>query len=82
LLGLERLAERLPAGARLVEPPGTRLGETWLVVDGQDGPVWIVCDAFFNVPRHPRGFIGLFARLFGLSAGPADRDDVEVRRPA
>ncbi|MCK6573583.1 hypothetical protein L6V77_21085 [Myxococcota bacterium] len=69
LLGLDRLADRLPTGARLLEPPGTRLGETWLVVDGQDGPVWIVCDAFFNVPRHPRGTIGLFARLFGLSAG-------------
>jgi hypothetical protein len=69
LLGLDRLVARLPPGAELVEPPGTRLGEVWLTVDGQDGPVWIVCDAFFNVPRHPRGPTGLFTRLFGLSAG-------------
>lgn len=66
---LGALAALLPDEARLLEPPGTRNGEVWLEVDTADGPVWVVCDAFFNVPRHPRGAIGLFCRLTGTTPG-------------
>lgn len=66
---LAEVAERLPEGAAFLEPPGTRNGEVWLTVDGADGPIWLICDAFFNVPRHPRGFIGLFCRLTGTTPG-------------
>ena len=66
---LSVLAERLPDEARLVEPPGTRNGEVWLEIDGADGPLWVVSDAFFNVPRTPGGFIGLFCRVTGTTPG-------------
>ncbi len=67
--GLPTLATQLPDAAAILAPPGTRNGEVFLTVEGDAGPVWIVCDAFFNVPKHPTGSIGFFTQLFGVTAG-------------
>ncbi len=64
-----QLAERLPAGVSLMEPPGTRTGEVWVRREGADGVTWIVGDAFFCVPDPlPDTFEGWF--LYLTSGGP------------
>jgi hypothetical protein len=63
----------LPSGLRWLVPGGTSSGEAWLAIDGEDGPTWIVCDAFFNAPAPLRGVEGAILRLAktgpGLSIG-------------
>ncbi len=52
--GLSDLAvvrEALPEHVGLLEPPGSRIGEVWLRVQGEDGVIWCVGDSFFNLPR-------------------------------
>jgi hypothetical protein len=48
---------------RWLVPEGTKSGEAWLAIDGDDGPTWIVCDAFFNETNPVRGFEGTVLRL-------------------
>jgi hypothetical protein len=59
----------LPAGMRWLVPEGTKSGEAWLAIDGEGGPTWIVCDAFFNEPSPVRGLEGTFLRLGKISPG-------------
>jgi hypothetical protein len=63
----------LPSGFRWLVPEGTRSGEAWLSIDGEGGPTWVVCDAFFNAPAPLRGVEGAILRLAktgpGLSIG-------------
>jgi hypothetical protein len=51
LENLETLKSMLPSHASLLVPPGTRIGEVWLRVQGDAGVTWCVGDAFFNHPR-------------------------------
>ncbi len=53
----------LPSGMRWLVPEGTRSGEAWVSIDGEGGPTWIVCDAFFNAPAPLRGLEGAMLRL-------------------
>lgn len=59
----------LPDGLEVVAPPGLKGGETWLIATGGGQRVWGVCDAFFNLPAHPRGAFGLVTRLGGSAPG-------------
>jgi hypothetical protein len=60
----------LPPHVTLLCPPGTRAGELWLAIDGdQQGRAWAVGDAFFNVARTPRSAMGALLRLLGISPG-------------
>lgn len=58
-----------PAWLELISPPGLKGGETWLVATRGDQRIWAVCDAFFNLPRHPSGPFGLITRLGGSAPG-------------
>lgn len=66
---LDELADRLPHGAALLEPDGTRNGEVWLELHTDRGLAWIVSDAFFNVPVSPTGFMGWALRVTGTVPG-------------
>lgn len=71
LTDLEPLSEAarfLPPGAHFVVPDALRSGEAWLSLPGEDGPTWLVCDAWFHVTRPLTGFAG--AVLRALRTGP------------
>lgn len=65
----EALSERLPAGVRLLEPPGLKSGECWLSVESERGLAWVVCDAFFNVTVPLSGAMGVMLRATGTAPG-------------
>jgi hypothetical protein len=65
----DRLQTALPAHARLLVPEGTGNGEVWLELDDAPGPIWVVCDAWFNMPRHLGGLAGWVCRLLRVTAG-------------
>jgi glyoxylase-like metal-dependent hydrolase (beta-lactamase superfamily II) len=66
---LSLLQAELPGYAEVLEPPGTKNGEVWLSVQTKRGRAWIVSDAFFHMPEHAPGLVGLFLRLTGTTAG-------------
>ncbi len=66
---LADLQNLLPDRVSLLEPSGTRNGEVWLRAETAQGVVWIVSDAFFNLPRTPRTVMGIVVRLFGIGPG-------------
>ncbi|NUP06132.1 MAG: hypothetical protein HOW73_08750 [Polyangiaceae bacterium] len=63
------LRERLPASITWLEPEGTRNGEVWLEISHGDQIAWLVCDAFFNVPASPKGFMGWALRAIETVPG-------------
>jgi len=63
------LRSALPSHISALVPPGTKNGELWLSAEASGGPAWIVGDAFFNLARTPRSFIGLLLRILGISPG-------------
>lgn len=66
---LVNLIPHLPSHMTLLEPAGTRMGETWVRIDHGGKNIWIVCDAFFNMPRlSSRLITRLIQKL--LSAAP------------
>ncbi|MCA9521699.1 MAG: hypothetical protein KC609_12030 [Myxococcales bacterium] len=66
---LARLRERLPAHLDVFEVPGTRVGETWLRFESAEGIGWVICDAFFNLPRLSHKLhLRLLSKL--MSSGP------------
>ncbi len=67
VVALDSVDISLPAGAKFLVAEGTKTGETILVWPGEDGPTWVVCDAFFNVPKLT-GVAG--AVLRALKTGP------------
>jgi hypothetical protein len=67
---IESLAERLPAGVELLEPPGLKSGESWLSIELADGRrAWVVSDAFFALEANARGFTGFMLWLTGTAPG-------------
>lgn len=52
----------------VIVPPGTRTGECWLKIGG-DESTWIVGDAFFSMPTTPPGLFGLVCKLTGTTPG-------------
>lgn len=48
---LSLAATVLPATLEILEPAGSRYGETWIAIKTPQGIIWVVCDAFFNMPR-------------------------------
>lgn len=71
---LEQAGLDLPAGARLLEPPGLKTGEVWIEVVLQGQAFWIVTDAFCG-PKIKAGgvadrleMLGTFPR-FGVADG-------------
>ncbi len=66
---LDEARARLPDGVGIVEPAGTRSGETWLSVSTARGTAWVVSDAFFNLPSLPRNMFGLALRATGTGPG-------------
>jgi hypothetical protein len=61
----------LPSGVRAFVPPGTKSGETWLVVDDAEGPTLLVCDAFFHQLEPVRGLEGALLRWLKIAPGLA-----------
>lgn len=59
----------LPDGARFLRCEGTKSGEAWLSLPGDDGPTWIVCDAFFNLHGPLHGPTGLALRALRVGPG-------------
>lgn len=66
---LEALSVALPPAVHVLVPPGLKNGELWLRLRTPDWCVWVVSDAFFNIPVRPRGALGLFCRLTGTAPG-------------
>ncbi len=66
---LERLGELLPDHVELLLPDGLKNGEVWLRVATNRGIAWVVSDAFFNLAKNPRGFMGLACRMTGTTPG-------------
>ncbi|TNE87958.1 MAG: hypothetical protein EP330_16850 [Deltaproteobacteria bacterium] len=54
LVSVGEISELLPGHAAIHELPDTRSGEVWLVHRSDEGAVWVVCDAFFNMPAPRR----------------------------
>jgi hypothetical protein len=65
---LSVLEAKLPPHVSLLRCPGARTGEVWLSVRGTDQRAWVVCDAFLNLQRAPKGVLGLIVK--GLRLGP------------
>lgn len=60
----------LPAGASVLVAEGTKNGEVVVSWPTPGGRLWIVCDAFFNVPSL-RGATGVLLRALGVGPGLA-----------
>jgi hypothetical protein len=50
---LSDLQGSLTNGVRVVEVPGFKIGETWMTVSTEKGPIWYVSDSCFSMPRLP-----------------------------
>jgi hypothetical protein len=48
---LSEVRRALPDGLQVIEVPGTRIGEVMAIAENDDDIAWLVCDAFFNMPR-------------------------------
>jgi len=77
--GLDTLVPDLPDGAALLTPPGLKTGEVWLTLPTQNGPAWLVTDAFAG-PQKPAErksgapqLLKTFPR-YGLAGGPLYAD--------
>ncbi len=66
---LSLLQAQMPNHARILEPPGTKSGETWIEVDTSKGRIWVICDAFFNVHQAIGGVKGAFLKLIQVTPG-------------
>jgi len=66
---LDDLGGALAPDTRLLVPEGTRSGEAWLEIERGGERVWVIGDAFFNVPKLPTGPTGVFCRLTGTAPG-------------
>lgn len=53
LQSLDVLRSELPSSVQILEPPGTRVGETWLRVERPEGVAWVVGDSFFSIEGTP-----------------------------
>lgn len=69
LCTLAEIAGELPSGARYLVPSGLRNGEAWVSLPVEQGRVWIVCDAFFNLNRPVRGPMGWALRATATVGG-------------
>lgn len=64
------LPRELPENIELLEPAGSRAGEVWLRVRMEEEITWIVCDAFFNMPKlSPRFLTRLIQRAMKAAPG-------------
>ena len=68
-LPLASMKTFLNAQTSLIEPPATKGGEIWLMMHHGDDRLWIVGDAWFNLPEHPSGIFGVLCRILGVSRG-------------
>jgi hypothetical protein len=66
---LESVAASLPFGVSFLEPAGTKNGEAWLRIEGEQGVTWLVGDAFFHVLRPVTGVNGMVLRATGTVPG-------------
>lgn len=70
ILGLAEVKARLPQHVRLLELPGTRIGEVWLTTRSAQGVSWAVGDAFFNIPTLPKNWLRRWVfQLLGSAPG-------------
>lgn len=70
LESLNFLRAELPENIQILEPPGWRAGEVWLRVEIEKKIAWIVCDAFFNMPKlSPRFLTRLIQRMAKAAPG-------------
>lgn len=53
LKSLDALRPALPSSVTILEPPGTRVGETWLRVEHPEGVAWVIGDSFFSIEGTP-----------------------------
>lgn len=53
---LDELRPYLSKHTQIHEVPGSRTGEVLVIIEGEKGPIWVVCDAFFNAGQ-PRGWV-------------------------
>ena len=67
---LDSLRTELPSSVRLLEPPGTRIGETWLRVQHPEGVTWVVGDSFFSIDKAPKKlFMKAVTTVMGSAPG-------------
>lgn len=60
----------LPRNAEIIEAPGTRIGETWLVLRTAAGAIWCTCDAFFNFAKvSRRWYLQAYAKIMKSAPG-------------
>ncbi len=69
VLPLSAAEKFLPEGAHFVCPDGTKNGECWLSVRGNDGQTWLVGDAWFHVQRPIQGFMRFFLSITKTGPG-------------
>lgn len=66
---LDALNKSLPNYVSLLELPHNKIGEVWLDIQMPNERIWVVCDAFFNFSKLPRGFMGFLMRLNRMGPG-------------
>ena len=69
LNSLNVVQEYLASETQLLGLAGTKNGEVWIELRKDDVYAWIVSDAFFNLPKHPSGLMGLATRLTHTAPG-------------
>jgi hypothetical protein len=52
---------------RALSCAGAKNGETWLSIPSEDGPTWLVGDAFFNIERPVTGSMGWLLRALRVA---------------
>jgi hypothetical protein len=70
LRDIDEVSSLLSNGVHFLRCEGTKTGEAWVSVPGNDGPTWITSDAFFNVPTAPPGFVGFMLKSLQVVPGP------------
>lgn len=71
VLPVSELSKRLPESFELVEPPGHRAGDVWLVKHASNKTsLWITCDSFLNYDRVSNQPIArMMQKLLGAAPG-------------
>jgi len=54
---LSTLQQRLQPNVHVFDVPGFKIGEVWITVDTEQGPIWYVSDSCFSLDHMPKSWL-------------------------